>query len=390
MLRLGFLIILGAVFSIDKAKSDDIGLILNDVQQFKELFSNKETRDYGSIYENDLKKLRIFEDTDTSNNPSIVLDILKASEKVIYCNNKSIYECDSRTESRIHSDERMRKLSRSVLALVNKNKLKKDGNFYRFNNAVSLEETRSPMCQGEPFRSQKVVSFCTGFLISEDLFATAGHCVSGINNGAYAVFDFIYELGSEVPLKESSVSKINKIVEFKNNNGEDWAIVKLTNKSDRDPLKIRRAGKISDKSETCVIGHPSGLPMKTACDAQVISNDDNLVFKSNLDTYGGNSGSPVFDRASGIVEGILVRGEQDYIRHPLPNGSSCWRSNICGDDGSCSGESVTRSTIWAGKVPQKQNGNLAKTNSGCVAGRLYTAPSCDSGYFENGVYHHPN
>ena len=37
-------------------------------------------------------------------------------------------------------------------------------------------------------------------------------------------------------------------------------------------------------------------------------------FVANLDTYGGNSGSPVFNSDTHEVEGILVRGEADFVQ----------------------------------------------------------------------------
>jgi V8-like Glu-specific endopeptidase len=90
-------------------------------------------------------------------------------------------------------------------------------------------------------------------------------------------------------------------------------------------------------SEVLVIGHPTGLPTKLA-DGAVIRSLKETYFIANLDTYGGNSGSAVFDANSGLVEGILVRGEQDYVR----SSSGCLASNVCRNDG-CRGEDVTYS-----------------------------------------------
>ncbi len=75
--------------------------------------------------------------------------------------------------------------------------------------------------------------------------------------------------------------------------------------------------------------------MKIAGGAKIRSVRDQY-FIANLDTYGGNSGSAVFNSSTGEVEGILVRGEVDYI---FDNG--CRRSKKCTNDG-CRGEDVTR------------------------------------------------
>ena len=64
-------------------------------------------------------------------------------------------------------------------------------------------------------------------------------------------------------------------------------------------------------------------------------------FVANLDTYAGNSGSPVFNTDTGLIEGILVRGEQDFVFTQ----AGCYLSNACPSDG-CRGEDVTR-VQWA-------------------------------------------
>ena len=57
-----------------------------------------------------------------------------------------------------------------------------------------------------------------------------------------------------------------------------------------------------------------GLPVKAAYgeNTRVFNAAQNIYF-SNLDTFGGNSGSPVFNDAGEVV-GILVAGAADYLR----------------------------------------------------------------------------
>ena len=87
-----------------------------------------------------------------------------------------------------------------------------------------------------------------------------------------------------------------------------------------------------------VIGHPVGLPAKVAGGAIVRDNTPNPFFVANLDTYGGNSGSPVFNSRTHRVEGILVRGERDFVAR-----GNCTVSFVCPTTG-CRGEDVTRIT----------------------------------------------
>ena len=93
-------------------------------------------------------------------------------------------------------------------------------------------------------------------------------------------------------------------------------------------------------TELVVIGHPTGLPTKIAGGAWVRQNTNNVYFQSNLDTFGGNSGSAVFDAETGTVEGILVRGETDYV---YDSSRGCRVPKQCSNEG-CRGEDVTRIT----------------------------------------------
>jgi V8-like Glu-specific endopeptidase len=117
----------------------------------------------------------------------------------------------------------------------------------------------------------------------------------------------------------------------------DYAVVELNRDVEgATPMKFRKSGKITDGQELVVIGHPSGLPTKIADGAFVRNNSSKAFFSASLDTYGGNSGSAVFNVNTGEIEGILVRGENDYVRN-----GSCTASNLCPMDG-CRGEDVTR------------------------------------------------
>jgi hypothetical protein len=127
--------------------------------------------------------------------------------------------------------------------------------------------------------------------------------------------------------------------------GADWALVRLDRPArGREPLPVRRKGKIAMGAPVFVVGHPCGLPAKLAGGAKVRNNRRPSIFVANLDTYGGNSGSPVLDESRRIVEGILVSGEQDFVKK-----GDCKVSLVCPDD-KCRGEDVTRSTVWAKHV----------------------------------------
>ena len=130
--------------------------------------------------------------------------------------------------------------------------------------------------------------------------------------------------------------------------GADYAVVELDRPvTGRSPLMFRTSGQISDNAGLVVIGHPSGIPTKVAGGANVRS-QDNGFFVANLDTYGGNSGSAVFNSQSGVVEGILVRGERDFVYQ-----GNCKVSKVCENE-SCRGEDVTRITEAAPHIPDSR------------------------------------
>jgi hypothetical protein len=118
---------------------------------------------------------------------------------------------------------------------------------------------------------------------------------------------------------------------------DDYAFIELDRKvTDLEPLKVRTSGKISKGDSVVVIGHPTGLPTKIADGAKVRSIQGKF-FSANLDTFGGNSGSAVFNAVTHEVEGILVRGETDYVYNST---LGCQVVNVCSND-SCRGEDVT-------------------------------------------------
>jgi len=110
-------------------------------------------------------------------------------------------------------------------------------------------------------------------------------------------------------------------------------------------LTIRRDGKIAGNQPVHIIGHPVGLPAKYAAGAQVRDNSSAAYFVANLDSFGGNSGSPVFNAETHFVEGVLVRGDTDFVPH-----GQCSVALVC-PTGGCRGEDCTRTTEFAHLVP---------------------------------------
>jgi hypothetical protein len=209
------------------------------------------------------------------------------------------------------------------------------------------------LCSGEPFRNQPVGAFCSGFLVAPDIIATAGHCVD-TGNVATTRFVFGYRMtdatNAQIVVDNGEIYRGTSLIGRRlTTGGTDWALVRLDRQvANHRIATIRRAGMIPNNQAVYVIGHPSGLPIKYAPGANVRDNSPAEFFVANLDTYGGNSGSPVFNVNTHEVEGILVRGENDFVQS-----GTCMVSLVCPNTG-CRGEDVTRTVEFASLVPEGQ------------------------------------
>jgi V8-like Glu-specific endopeptidase len=196
------------------------------------------------------------------------------------------------------------------------------------------------LCTNEPYENQHYASFCTGFAINDSTIISAGHCITGNSNDSYRLL-FDYHMGNQDSLseiKQSAVFTVKYIMDFNVENLVDYSIIIVNEKIPKfRHLKMRTRGDVKINQRVYSIGSPSGMPLKRATGAKIRENYDNS-FVANLDTYGGNSGSPIFN-SSGRVEGILIKGEEDYVQL-----NNCNISNKCLDN-ECSGEIVTKINI---------------------------------------------
>lgn len=231
-------------------------------------------------------------------------------------------------------------LAKSTAAMIKSSSLSKKW----FSNDIKIKGKtlqERGICKEERFSAQLSAANCSGFLVGKNLLVTAGHCIKDQRScDSYKwVFDFKMDEASkaEYLTTKDKVYACKRIINrsLDNSTKDDWALIELEREvHDRDPLQFRTEGKPEVNAPLVVIGHPTGIPTKVA-DGAWVKTHHNTYFRANLDTYGGNSGSAVFDSETGIVEGILVRGATDYVRDP----SGCMKSNRISND--AKGEEVT-------------------------------------------------
>ncbi len=202
------------------------------------------------------------------------------------------------------------------------------------------------LCQGERFYDQPTTEIaCTGFLVAPDLLLTAGHCMVNVGEARDQVtpqcsdfrwvFDYQMNSPAGVDLKNhpnTSIAHCEKVIYAIHDEKvtrKDYALIRLSK-----PMDDRFVFPVSEKKvqlgdQVAAMGFPIGLPLKYSGLAEVLRYSDGAeYFEANLDTAGGNSGSPVFNSDLELV-GILVRGNDDFVQ----TADRCERWNRCELDG---------------------------------------------------------
>ncbi|MCB0377721.1 MAG: trypsin-like peptidase domain-containing protein [Bdellovibrionales bacterium] len=261
---------------------------------------------------------------------------------------KVIYGDDSRFDLWELPQNGWADVAQSTVAIFDFGKLEDMGQYYQI-KATTYGKTYG-LCTDEAFYDQPTSAFCSGSLIAPDIILTAGHCIRNDLNCQKARFVFGYDYKSEdkdpLIIASDEVYSCAEVIHTETNalTGSDFALVRLDREVvGHEPLNLRKdKNLIADNQDLAVIGHPSGIPSKFAAHASVRNNDpEKPFFVTNLDTFGGNSGSAVFNLDTQEIEGILVRGESDFA---FDNINKCRRAKVCQLQ-DCRGEDVVRISV---------------------------------------------
>ncbi len=258
---------------------------------------------------------------------------------------KVVYGTDGRQDIYEVVNPTHLELARSTAAMIPGNLLQSEVDESITITGKTLEG--DGMCSSERFAKQRTAAMCSGFLVGGQYLVTAGHCIQSQADCDSNNWVFDYNVKSkgqaEYKVSKQNVYRCSSIVSRKlqRDNQDDYALIKLDRVVEgRSPLKFRTSGKIKDKTRLVMIGHPSGLPTKIEATGAIRNNANAIFFQATTDSYGGNSGSAIFNFETNEVEGILVRGESDYT---YDSNKGCYLTKVCKED-ACRGEDVTRIT----------------------------------------------
>jgi hypothetical protein len=345
----GLVIFLGAVFLLlscsreDSTKATPPGKVKPLTQ-----FSAKELYDEMQARNKFTGEKKIVDTPPAAVNPNLA----EYSDKELYEALDVVYGVDNRKNpyDKSITDVNIINNYKKVACLVNASQLQlqPDGNYRLQPTGSYTSYGGQKLCTEENFYGEPIAGLCTGFAVSKTMFATAGHC---LNKDDLSSKRFIYgfemkdSVSPNLLIKKEDVYTPIEIAgwELDKQTDNDYCIVKVKEEIPANLIcSVRKTGEVPNSQKLYVIGYPSGLPVKITSDGNVYANDKPIYFVTNLDTYGGNSGSPVFNASTHTVEGILVRGARDYS---FWNIDGCYRSNICPENiGSCNGEDVTRAS----------------------------------------------
>lgn len=249
----------------------------------------------------------------------------------------AVYDNDNRQEV-FSAPQSIQNLAKSVLGRFPLDSLTTKGENYEV-SSVTLSEKHRSNCSSVKFSEQRIGPNCTGFLVGKNIAITAGHCIKDDFDCSqfYWGFDFLYKKANDqsfLKLAKNNVYRCQKILarKYEHNEGNDYTIFQLDrNVTDRLPLELDFTDKNLQETPIFTLGHPSGLPMKYT-NSGIVHTNFEKVFYSNLDTFGGNSGGPVFDENSLKVIGIVSMGNADYVWN---SGNSCKIIKVCKNGDKC-------------------------------------------------------
>jgi hypothetical protein len=138
---------------------------------------------------------------------------------------------------------------------------------------------------------------CSGTLISDDLFLSAGHCDYAVGH----TVRFDYQIAPNGTARATRDFNVTAVLEQEDNGTWDYAIVRLANSPGREYGHASIAAVDPPAgSRVTIIGHPAGRAKEIHA-GPVFDFPGGTWFRHQIDTVGGNSGSGVLNDHGQLV-----------------------------------------------------------------------------------------
>ena len=202
---------------------------------------------------------------------------------------------------------------------------------------------RQNLCEDEDITSEISAVDCTAFLIGPDLVATAGHCIRSDFSCRNKKIIF-NQLNLADTISSEDIYQCEEILDHAEMQTffekKDFSIIRLDREvSGVMPLAIDYS-KPSKGSPVYMVGHSEGMKLSISTKGKIMPPPflgvkdyigrilhSRFYFTTTLDSFIGNSGSPIFNLNTGDVSGILFDGGTDYIDFEVDENRKCKKRN---------------------------------------------------------------
>lgn len=185
------------------------------------------------------------------------------------------------------------------------------GILFEADASISTYGPANNLCMDEYFYHEKTLegSFCTGFLVGQQILLTAGHCAMRSDFCDNVRIAFGVNVMPE-DTKELETFRCDHVLSKKISMEEDYALVLLDRPvSGAVPFELANYHSAVG-SQVAMYSHPLGLTTKISF-GEILSRNSGY-YATNLDGFKRSSGAPVVDLLEGKVIGIYTRGRQDF------------------------------------------------------------------------------